>query len=72
VQAADADSPGRWNVPQRTSSSAVPSVHDEQSGAVWRITPVGLHAVADLISHSRTKDLHAAIFQFGVKLALQT
>src|SRR5579862_3804966 len=48
------------------------SIHDEQSGAVGRITPVGLHAVADLIAHSRSKHLHAAVFQFGVKFTFQT
>jgi len=33
---------------------------------------VGLHAVADLVTHSRTKNLHAAILQLSVKFTLQT
>ena|ERR1017187_4229131 len=64
--------PSKWPLPPKASFHLLASIHDEQFGAVGRITAVGFATVADLITHSRTKNLHAAVFQLGVQLTLQT
>lgn len=52
-------------------SSHNPSIHNEQLGPVRGEAAVGLHAVAHLVTHSRMKNLHAAVLQLCVKFALQ-
>src|ERR1017187_3690887 len=62
--------PSKWPLPPKASFHLLASIHDEQFGAVGRITAVGFATVADLITHSRTKNLHAAVFQLGVQYVL--